>query len=40
VVFAVTVINAWNRMCITTQVEPGHYYAGMFDSPANAGNGR
>ena len=40
VVFAITVINAWNRLCITTQVEPGHYYPGMFDSPANAGNGR
>jgi AhpD family alkylhydroperoxidase len=40
VVFAVTVINAWNRMQITTRVEPGHYYPGMFDTPATVGNGR
>lgn len=40
VVFAVTVINAWNRMQITTRVEPGHYYPGMFDAPASVGNGR
>jgi len=39
VVFAITVINAWNRLSITTQNEPGHYYPGMFDAPAGAGNG-
>jgi AhpD family alkylhydroperoxidase len=40
VVFAIAVINTWNRLQITTQVEPGHYYPGMFDTPAGAGNGR
>jgi AhpD family alkylhydroperoxidase len=40
VVFAITVINAWNRLQITTRVEPGHYTPGMFDTPASAGNGR
>ena len=30
VVFAITVINAWNRLCVTTRVEPGHYVPGMF----------
>jgi AhpD family alkylhydroperoxidase len=40
VVFAVTVINAWNRLMITAQAEPGHYYAGMFETPASGGNGR
>ena len=40
VVFAITVINAWNRMSITTQSEPGHYYPGMFDAPAGGGGGR
>jgi AhpD family alkylhydroperoxidase len=30
VVFAITVINAWNRLQITTRVEPGHYEPGMF----------
>jgi AhpD family alkylhydroperoxidase len=25
VVFAITAINAWNRLMITTRVEPGHY---------------
>ncbi|MFZ1996873.1 MAG: carboxymuconolactone decarboxylase family protein [Solirubrobacteraceae bacterium] len=40
VVFAVTVINAWNRLMITAQAEAGHYYPGMFDAPAGAGNGR
>jgi AhpD family alkylhydroperoxidase len=24
-VFAITTINAWNRLMITTRVEPGHY---------------
>lgn len=40
VIFAITVINAWNRMSITTQSEPGHYYPGMFDAPAGAADGR
>ena len=30
VVFAITVINSWNRLCVTTRVEPGHYVPGMF----------
>jgi AhpD family alkylhydroperoxidase len=30
IVFAITVINAWNRLCVTTRVEPGHYVPGMF----------
>ena len=30
IVFAVTVINAWNRLQITSRVEPGHYQPGMF----------
>jgi AhpD family alkylhydroperoxidase len=40
VVYATAVINTWNRLQITTQAEPGHYYPGMFDTPAAAGNGR
>ena len=40
VIFAIAVINSWNRLQITTQAEPGHYYPGMFDTPANAANGR
>jgi AhpD family alkylhydroperoxidase len=40
IVFAITVINAWNRLQITTRVEPGHYQPGMFDSPARAADGR
>src|SRR6185437_15511628 len=36
VVFAIAVINTWNRTSITTQNEPGHYYAGMFDTAAPA----
>ena len=40
VVYATAVINTWNRLQITTQAEPGHYYPGMFDAPAGAGNGR
>jgi AhpD family alkylhydroperoxidase len=35
-VFAIAVINTWNRLSITTQSEPGHYYAGMFDASAAA----
>lgn len=30
VVFAATVINAWNRLSITSRLEPGHYQPGMF----------
>jgi hypothetical protein len=30
VVFAIAVINTWNRLMVTTRVEPGHYVAGMF----------
>ncbi|HEX3689661.1 MAG TPA: carboxymuconolactone decarboxylase family protein [Solirubrobacteraceae bacterium] len=40
VVFAISVINTWNRLQITTQAEPGHYQPGMFATPASAGNGR
>jgi AhpD family alkylhydroperoxidase len=31
-VFAITVINAWNRLMITARAEPGHYTPGMFAS--------
>lgn len=31
-VFAITAINAWNRLQITSRVEPGHYQPGMFAS--------
>jgi AhpD family alkylhydroperoxidase len=30
-VFAITVINAWNRLNITVRLEPGHYEPGQFD---------
>lgn len=30
-VFAITAINAWNRLNITAQLEPGHYEPGQFD---------
>jgi AhpD family alkylhydroperoxidase len=30
VVFAITVVNAWNRLLITARVEPGHYEPGQF----------
>ena len=40
VAYAITVINAWNRLQITTQAEPGHYYPGMFETPAGAADGR
>ena len=30
-VFAITAINAWNRLMITARVEPGHYEPGVFD---------
>jgi AhpD family alkylhydroperoxidase len=28
-VFAITTINAWNRLAITARVEPGHYEPGL-----------
>jgi AhpD family alkylhydroperoxidase len=28
-VFAITAINAWNRLMITARVEPGHYQPGL-----------
>ncbi len=31
-VFAITAINAWNRLLITTRVEPGHYEPGLFEA--------
>src|SRR6201995_2160089 len=40
VVYAIAVINTWNRLQITTQAEPGHYSPGMFETPASASNGR
>jgi AhpD family alkylhydroperoxidase len=33
-VFAITVINAWNRMNIATRLEPGHYQPGAFGEAA------
>ncbi|HEY8584953.1 MAG TPA: carboxymuconolactone decarboxylase family protein [Capillimicrobium sp.] len=30
--FAITTINAWNRIAISTRVEPGHYEPGMFSA--------
>ena len=35
-VVAITAINAWNRLNITTRLEPGHYEPGQFDQPAAA----
>jgi AhpD family alkylhydroperoxidase len=29
--FAITVINAWNRLSIAVQLEPGHYEAGQLE---------
>jgi AhpD family alkylhydroperoxidase len=40
VVYAIAVINTWNRLQVTTQAEPGHYYPGMFDTPADGADGR
>ncbi len=40
VVFAIVVINTWNRLSITTQAEPGHYTPGMFDASSGAADGR
>jgi AhpD family alkylhydroperoxidase len=31
-VFAITAINAWNRLMITSRAEPGHYEAGMLEA--------
>jgi alkylhydroperoxidase family enzyme len=31
-VFAVTAINAWNRLMITARVEPGHYQPGLLEA--------
>jgi alkylhydroperoxidase family enzyme len=31
-VFAITAINAWNRLMITARVEPGHYQPGIFEA--------
>jgi AhpD family alkylhydroperoxidase len=30
VIFAISVINVWNRLNVTVQTEPGHYVPGMF----------
>ena len=30
VVFAIAVINSWNRLMVTARTEPGHYVPGMF----------
>ena len=30
VVFAIAVINTWNRLMVTARTEPGHYVPGMF----------
>lgn len=30
-VFAITVINAWNRLMVASRAEPGHYRPGMLD---------
>jgi alkylhydroperoxidase family enzyme len=31
-VFAITTINAWNRLMITARVEPGHYESGRSEA--------
>lgn len=37
-VFAITTINAWNRLNIASRLQPGHYEPGMFDqSPRSDG---
>ena len=38
-VFAITVINAWNRLCVTTRAQPGHYQPGAFDERDRVGAG-
>src|SRR6201985_3243505 len=35
-VFAITTINAWNRLNIATLLQPGHYEPGMFDQGTTA----
>jgi len=35
-VVAITAINAWNRLNITTRLEPGHYEPGQFGPPTSA----
>lgn len=36
-VFAVAAINSWNRLCVATRTQPGHYEPGMFGAaPATA----
>ena len=35
-VFAITTINAWNRLNIATLLQPGHYEPGMFDQGSKA----
>ena len=35
-VFAITTINAWNRLNIATLLQPGHYEPGMFDQGTKA----
>jgi alkylhydroperoxidase family enzyme len=35
-VFAITTINAWNRLNIATLLQPGHYEPGMFEQKATA----
>ena len=35
-VFAITTINAWNRINIATLLQPGHYEPGMFDQGPRA----
>lgn len=39
-VFAITAINAWNRLMLAARVEPGHYQPGQFDQPARTAAGR
>jgi AhpD family alkylhydroperoxidase len=36
-VFAITTINAWNRLNIATLLQPGYYQPGMFDRPSTSG---
>ena len=38
-VVAITAINAWNRLCIATRAEPGHYEPGMFAARERVGAG-
>src|SRR5690349_24266983 len=33
-VFAIAAINTWNRLMITSRVEPGHYEPGMMEAVA------